>query len=53
MMQEKGISAIISPVSPHCAPRLSDAENMIYMSEYSYVWQLTGFPTGILPITTV
>lgn len=53
MMHEQDVTAVISPCWPHCAPRLQDAEGMNFMNKYSSIWTMTGFPVGIMPITTV
>ena len=55
--QSLGFTALISPVVPHCAFRLetarSKSSHVEAMGEYNYLWSITGFPAGVLPITRV
>ena len=47
------ISALLSPIWPHCAIKASNSREMGLMIDYSVLWNLTGFPAGILPVTKV
>jgi len=51
--QRDGISALLTPFWPHCACKASNAGDMGMMLDYSVMWNITGFPAGILPITRV
>ena len=47
------ISGLLSPIWPHCAIKASNVKDMGLMLDYSILWNLTGFPAGILPVTKV
>ena len=51
--KEQGVEAIISPFFPHSAIRSANASKIGLIIEYSAFWNVTGFPAGILPVTTV
>ena len=40
---------------PHCAFRHDTAKSkhVDLMGEYNYLWSITGFPAGVLPVTRV
>jgi Asp-tRNA(Asn)/Glu-tRNA(Gln) amidotransferase A subunit family amidase len=38
---------------PHCGIKSKNNGDMGLMIEYSILWNITGFPSGILPITDV
>ena len=41
------------PIWPHCAIKCKNNGEMGTMLEYSIMWNITGFPAGVLPITKV
>lgn len=51
--QDHGLTAIISPLWQHCAPKRSDVADLSINVEYSVIWNITGFPAGVMPVTTV
>ena len=53
--QQEGLTAILGPILPHCAYKASTLnEHPLEIStEYSDMWNVTGFPAGILPVTRV
>lgn len=40
---------------PHCAPlhETSAHSSAHLLSQYNYLWSLTGYPVGMIPVTTV
>ena len=38
---------------PHAAPKSADVGDQGTMGEYSFIWNVTGYPSGIMPITDV
>lgn len=53
MWRNAGITALISPIWPHSAPKAKNTAEMGLFLEYSLMWNLTGFPSGIIPVTKV
>lgn len=53
MWRNSGITALISPIWPHSAPKAKNTPAMGLFLEYSVMWNLTGFPSGIIPVTKV
>ena len=53
MWKEKGVTALISPLWPHTAPKEKDVVDQGAMGEYSFLWNVTGYPAGVMPVTTV
>ena len=51
--QEAGLTALISPIWPHCSPNLTEVYEMGALGEYSFIWNLLGYPAGVMPVTTV
>jgi Asp-tRNA(Asn)/Glu-tRNA(Gln) amidotransferase A subunit family amidase len=51
--QRSGLSALISPVFPHCAFESILTDEMDGMLEYTSLWNLIGFPCGSFPVTRV
>ena len=48
-----GVTAIVSPQWPHAAPKSEDAGDQGTMGEYSFIWNVTGYPSGVMPVTNV
>ena len=48
-----GIEALIMPFQPHCAIKNKNVFELGLICEHSLIWNVTGFPAGILPITKV
>lgn len=53
MWQDEGLTALISPFWPSVAPRGEDMKDMGLMIEYSGLWNMNGFPAGVIPVTEV
>jgi len=51
--KESGIQALVSPIWPHCGLKHKNSGDMGTMFEYSIIWNVTGFPSGVMPITKV
>lgn len=51
--QKSGITALISPVFPHCSFKNELAPQMNIMREYTRFWNTACFPAGVLPVTRV
>ena len=51
--QNEGLTAIVAPVWPHCGIKSKNNADMGLMIEYSIMWNITGFPSGVLPVTDV
>ena len=51
--QKHGLTALISPFWHHTAPKWSDVGDLGTAGEYSFIWNITGFPCGVMPVTTV
>jgi hypothetical protein len=51
--QRQGLTALISPVFPHSCFLNDQSGIMNQMQEYTQIWDLLGFPCGVLPITRV
>ena len=51
--EDQGLTAVVSPLFPHCAPLNSHSAATGLMLEYSVMHNLTGFPVGVMPITDV
>lgn len=51
--QKNDLTAIVMPIWPHCAIKCKNNGEMGTMLEYSIMWNMTGFPAGVLPITKV
>ena len=47
------LTAMVSPLYPHCAPLCSHSDKTGLFVEYSIMWNNTGFPAGVLPVTKV
>lgn len=41
------------PIWPHCALKCKNYEALGLLVEYSIIWNITGFPAGVMPITRV
>ena len=41
------------PIWPHCAVKCKNYHELGLMVEYSLMWNVTGFPAGVMPITQV
>lgn len=52
-MKDAGVTALVSPLWPHCAPKLKDVQDLGVCLEYAAIWNVTGFPAGVIPITEV
>ena len=50
---EHGIDALITPIIPHCAIKNKNYMDLSLIIEYSIIWNVTGFPAGVMPITKV
>lgn len=50
---EHGIDALVSPIVPHCAFRHENHIELSLILEYSIIWNVMGFPSGVMPVTTV
>ena len=44
---------MILPFWPHAAPKAKDVADMGLLGEYSLIWNITGFPAGVMPVTNV
>jgi len=44
---------MVSPLWPHVAPKEKDVVNQGSMGEYSFLWNVNGYPAGCMPVTTV
>ena len=53
LWKRRGLLALVSPIYPHCAPKCSQVDKTGLFVEYSLMWNLTGFPAGVLPVTRV
>ena len=53
MWRDKGLSAVITPIWPHAAFKMSNAAEMMELNTFAHLWSVTGFPAGVLPITKV
>jgi fatty acid amide hydrolase len=51
--QNSGITALVAPMWPHCGIKAKNNGDMGLMIEYSIIWNITGFPSGVLPVTNV
>ena len=51
--EAKGLSALVSPVYPHCAPTKETVTEISGLMDYTMIWSLLGFPCGVLPVTRV
>jgi Asp-tRNA(Asn)/Glu-tRNA(Gln) amidotransferase A subunit family amidase len=53
--QNLGFTALVSPVMPHSAFSRETVMNPSahQMGEYNFLWSITGFPAGVLPVTRV
>jgi Asp-tRNA(Asn)/Glu-tRNA(Gln) amidotransferase A subunit family amidase len=51
--QKAGVSAIVTPVFPHCSFRGKHSDDMGLMLEYIFLWAILYYPTGIVPVTSV
>jgi Asp-tRNA(Asn)/Glu-tRNA(Gln) amidotransferase A subunit family amidase len=53
--EQLGFTALISPVMPHCAFNRTTADHSSthLMAQYNYLWSLTGYPAGVVPVTVV
>jgi len=52
-LEKLGITALISPFWHHAAPTLKNVGDLGVCGEYSFIWNVTGQPAGIVPVTTV
>ena len=50
---EHGIDALITPIIPHCAIKNENHLELGLIIEYSIIWNVTGFPAGVMPVTKV
>lgn len=41
------------PIWPHCALKCKNVPELGLMGEYSLIWNVTGFPAGVIPVTRV
>jgi len=44
---------MVSPLWPHVAPKEKDVVKQGSMGEYSFLWNVTGYPAGTMPVTKV
>lgn len=51
--RDSGITALVSPLWPHVAPKAVDVGEQGLMGEYSFIWNVTGYPSGVMPVTDV
>ena len=51
--QKEGFTAIIMPIWPCAPPKICDMDVLGLNVEYSMIWNTTGFPAGVMPVTTV
>ena len=53
LWQKLGITALVMPIWPHCAVESKNYEALGMVVEYSLIWNVVGFPSGVLPVTKV
>lgn len=52
--KEMNLTAVISPVWPHCSPKSENQDPLCKMPiEYVASWSFLTFPGGSIPVTTV
>ena len=51
--QKLGISALVSPAYPCCAPKAVNADDMGLFGEYLFIWNVLSYPSGIVPVTKI
>eukprot|EP00355_Strombidium_rassoulzadegani_P009491 CAMPEP_0168627688 /NCGR_PEP_ID=MMETSP0449_2-20121227/11408_1 /TAXON_ID=1082188 /ORGANISM="Strombidium rassoulzadegani, Strain ras09" /LENGTH=306 /DNA_ID=CAMNT_0008669985 /DNA_START=797 /DNA_END=1714 /DNA_ORIENTATION=- len=51
--KKSGLSALISPMWPHCAYRSANSKELFLGNEYATLWSVIGFPAGVVPVTSV
>ena len=51
--EKHGFVAMISPMWPHVAFQSQNHAEMGLFVEYSNMWNLTGFPAGVMPVCNV
>ena len=51
--QKIGLSALISPVFPHCSFKNEESAEMNQLREYGHIWSIVGYPCGVFPVTRV
>ena len=51
--QQEGFTAIVTPFWPAAPPKIDDMHDLALLCEYSGIWNTTGFPAGVMPVTTV
>ena len=47
------MTALVTPVYPHCAFKAEDAMDMGLMLEYTLLWNILYYPCGVIPVTRV
>jgi Asp-tRNA(Asn)/Glu-tRNA(Gln) amidotransferase A subunit family amidase len=50
---DSGISALVMPIWPHCATKISNADRTCMYMEYTLLQNITGFPSVCIPVTRV
>lgn len=48
-----GVTALIMPIWPHTAVKRKNTDELGLFYEYATMWNLCGFPCGVLPVTKV
>lgn len=51
--QKTGLSALICPAYPNCAFKREHTFDLGSIIDYSIIWTVLDFPTGVLPVTKV
>ena len=51
--KEHNLEALITPIIPHCATKNINHMETNLSLEYSIIWNVLGFPAGVLPVTKV
>jgi Asp-tRNA(Asn)/Glu-tRNA(Gln) amidotransferase A subunit family amidase len=51
--KDQGVTAMVSPLWPHVCPKEKDVVMQGSMGEYSFLWNVTGYPAGTMPVTRV
>jgi len=51
--KDADLTALLCPVYPIAAPKISNIKSIGFMGDYIGIWNMFGFPAGIVPITKV
>jgi fatty acid amide hydrolase len=51
--QSKELTALLSPVFPLCALKREHSSSVDQFLEYTAIWNLLGYPCGVMPVTKV